>query len=73
LLDIASLVQDHLADGLQVGALLVFLADRLVQVFQLIVLLPDNLLVLKLQELALLFKIGHDLTKTLLEKVNFSL
>jgi len=42
------------------------------QVFQLFVLLADNLLVLELKELTFLFKVSNDLAKTLLEKIDLS-
>ena len=40
------------------------------QILKLLVLLSDNLLVLKLKELTFFFKVGNDLTKTLLEKID---
>ena len=40
------------------------------QVLKLFILLADNLLVLKLKELAFLLKVGNDLTKTLFEKID---
>ena len=49
LLDVTSLVEDHLADLLQVAALLILLPDALVQVSQLFVLLAHDLLVLELE------------------------
>ena len=73
LLDVASLVEDHLADLLQVAALLVLLPDALVQVSQLFMLLTHDLLVLELEQLSLLLKVGDNLTETLLKQVNLRL
>ena len=70
LLDVASLVEDHLADLLQVAALLVLLPDALVQVSQLFVLLTHDLLVLELEQLSFLLKVGDNLTQTLLKQVD---
>ena len=70
LLDVASLVEDHLADLLQVAALLVLLPDALVQVSQLFVLLTHDLLVLELEQLSLFLKVGDNLTETLLKQVD---
>ena len=70
LLDVASLVEDHLADLLQVAALLVLLPDALVQVSQLFMLLTHDLLVLELEQLSLFLKVGDNLTETLLKQVD---
>ena len=73
LLDVASLVEDHLADLLQVAALLVLLPDALVQVSQLFMLLAHDLLVLELEQLSLFLKVGDNLTETLLKQVDLCL
>ena len=73
LLDVASLVEDHLADLLQVAALLVLLPDALVQVSQLFMLLAHDLLVLELEQLSLFLKVGDNLTKTLFKQVDLRL
>ena len=73
LLDVASLVEDHLADLLQVATLLVLLPDALVQVSQLFVLLTHDLLVLELEQLSLFLKVGDNLTETLFEQVDLCL
>ena len=70
LLDVASLVEDHLADLLQVAALLVLLPDALVQVSQLFMLLTHDLLVLELEQLSLFLKVGDNLTQTLFKQVD---
>ena len=73
LFDVASLIEDHLADLLQVAALLVLLPDALVQVSQLFVLLTHDLLVLELEQFSLFLKVGDNLTETLLKQVNLRL
>lgn len=73
LLDVASLVEDHLADLLQVAALLVLLPDALVQVSQLFMLLTHDLLVLELEQLSLFLKVSDNLTETLLKQVDLRL
>ena len=73
LLDIAPLVKDHLTDSFQIGAFRALHPDGLSQVFQLLMLLSDDLLVLKLQELSLLFKVSYDLCQTLLKKLDLRL
>ena len=73
LLDVASLVEDHLADLLQVAALLVLLPDALVQVSQLFMLLTHDLLVLELEQLSLFLKVGDNLTQTLFKQVDLCL
>ena len=70
LLDVASLVEDHLADLLQVATLLVLLPDALVQVSQLFMLLTHDLLVLELEQLSLFLKVGDNLTQTLFKQVD---
>lgn len=67
LLDVRSLIQDHLADGLSVDGFLILLPDRLVQILELLVLLLDNLFVLEPKQFSLLLEVGHDLAKTFLE------
>ena len=52
---------------------MILLPDALVQVSQLLVLFPHNLLVLELEQLSLLLKIGDNLTQAFLEQVNLRL
>ena len=73
LLDVAALVEDHLTYLFKVAALLVLLSDALVKIAELLMLLSHDLLVLELEQLALLLKVGYDLAKTLLEQVDLRL
>ena len=73
LLDVAALVENHLTYLFKVAALLVLLSDALVQIAELLVLLSHDLLVLELEQLALLLKVGDDLAKTLLKQVDLCL
>ena len=70
LFDVGALVQDHLANRFQVGALLVFLTDRLVEILELLLLLIHDLLVLELKQLALFLEVGDDLSQALFKEVN---
>ena len=65
LFDVGALVQYHLANRFQVRALLVFLTDRLVEIFELLLLLVHNLLVLELKQFSLFLEVGDDLSQTL--------
>ena len=73
MLDVAPLVEDHLTYLFKVAALLVLLSDALVKIAELLMLLSHDLLVLELEQLALLLKVGYDLAKTLLEQVDLRL
>jgi hypothetical protein len=69
LLDVRALVQNHLANSLEIKQLCSFETNRLLQRCQLMVLLLNHLLVLELQEFAFFFEISDDLGETFLEQV----
>ena len=66
LLDVGPLVKDHLAECLLVSDLLSLQAGRFLKVSLLFVLLANDLLILELEQLSLLFKVCNDLAETLL-------
>jgi hypothetical protein len=72
LLDVRSLVQNHLGKGFQVNALFHFKLRGFGQRLQLFVLLFDDLLILEFDQLTLLFEVLNNLSKRGLEQVNFS-
>lgn len=61
LLNVTALVENHLSECLQIGALLDLHLIRLSQSLQLFILLLDDLLILELYQFALLFKVTHNL------------
>ena len=63
LFDVTALIKDHLGHSFQVGRFLPLHPDALSQILQLLMLLPDNLLVLKLKQLTFFLEISHDLTQ----------
>lgn len=73
LLNVRTLVENHLTDRFQVATLLVLLSDRLTEILKLFMLLTDNLLILKLKKLAFFFEISYDLTETFLKKLDLCL
>lgn len=73
LLDVWSLVKDHLANWFEVRAFLVLLTNWFVQVFKLFMLFPYDLLILELKQLAFLLKVGHNLDHTLFKEVDLRL
>ena len=66
LLDVRPLVKDHLAEGLLVSGLLTLHTGRFCKVPLLFVLLANDLLILELEQLPFLFKVGDDLAERLL-------
>jgi hypothetical protein len=73
LLNIRSLVQDHLCQSFQVDALFHLESAGLSQRLQLLILLFNDLLVLKLYQLSFFFEVLHYLRKRGLKQINLGL
>lgn len=73
LLDVRPLIKDHLSQSFQVDAFLHLESAGLGQTLELFVLFLDDLLVLELDQLSLLFKILHDLTQRRFKQIDFGL
>jgi len=63
LLNIRPLIKDHLRQGFQIDAFFHFESTRFSQTFELLILLLDDLLVLKLYQFSFFFKILNDLAE----------
>jgi hypothetical protein len=66
LLDVTPLIEDHLAEGLQVLQLTRLQSDTLSQPADVLTLLFDDLLTLKTQEFFFFFEIRNNFTQSLL-------
>lgn len=73
LLNVRALVENHLTNRFQVATFLILLSDRFVEILKLLMLLTDNLLVLKLKKLAFFFEISYDLAETFFKKLDLCL
>ena len=69
--NITSLIKDHLANSLKVRSFLDLQFVWFCETFQIFILLFNDLLILKLDQLSLFFKILNNLAQTLFQQIDF--